>query len=112
MNKKSTGLLLSILGVISLVLITAGVTYAFFSYTKEGLTENVIAQINDNLYAHELIKIKAQRNIPEPITKMARDICDACKCMLIGVIGNKIIVYKPTEKPKFAHLLDNYKYFY
>jgi len=41
-NKKSTGLLLSILGVISLVLITAGVTYAFFSYTKEGLTENTI----------------------------------------------------------------------
>ena len=27
---------------------------------KDGLTENVIAQINDNLYAHELIKIKAQ----------------------------------------------------
>ena len=42
MNKKSTGLLLSILGVISLVLITAGVTYAFFSYTKQGTTENVI----------------------------------------------------------------------
>ena len=32
---------------------------------KDGLTENVIVQINDNLYAHELIKIKAQRNIPE-----------------------------------------------
>jgi len=43
MNKKSTGLLLSVLGVISLVLITAGVTYAFFSYTKEGLTENTIS---------------------------------------------------------------------
>lgn len=42
MNKKSTGLLLSILGVLSLVLITAGVTYAFFSYTKEGVTENTI----------------------------------------------------------------------
>ena len=41
-KKNSTGLLLSILGVLSLVLITAGVTYAFFSYTKEGLTENVI----------------------------------------------------------------------
>ena len=79
---------------------------------KEGLTENVIAQINDNLYAHELIKIKAQRNIPEPITKIARDICDICKCELVGVIGNKILVFKPTDKPKFAHLLDNYKYYY
>lgn len=43
MNKKSTGLLLSVLGVISLVLITAGVTYAFFSYTKEGVTVNTIS---------------------------------------------------------------------
>lgn len=42
-NKKSTGLLLSILGVISLVLITTGVTYAFFSYVKEGETENTIS---------------------------------------------------------------------
>ena len=41
-DRKKTGLLLSILGVISLVLITAGVTYAFFSYAREGQTENVI----------------------------------------------------------------------
>lgn len=41
-KRKSTGLLLSILGVISLVLITAGVTYAFFSYAKQGEKENTI----------------------------------------------------------------------
>ena len=41
-KRKSTGLLLSILGVISLVLITAGVTYAFFSYAKQGETVNTI----------------------------------------------------------------------
>ena len=79
---------------------------------KDGVNPNVVAQVNDNLLAHELIKIKAQRNIPEPITKLARDICDACKCELVGVIGSKILVYKPTDKPKFAHLLDNYKYYY
>ena len=28
---------------------------------KDGLTPNVIAQVNDNLYAHELIKIKVQK---------------------------------------------------
>lgn len=42
-KKKSTGLVLSILGVLSLVLITAGVTYAFFTYAKLGTTENVIS---------------------------------------------------------------------
>lgn len=53
MNKKSTGLLLSILGVISLVLITAGVTYAFFSYTKEGVTENTITTGTITFYYDE-----------------------------------------------------------
>lgn len=43
MKKRSTGILLAVLGVLSLVLITAGVTYAFFSYTKEGETENTIS---------------------------------------------------------------------
>jgi len=53
MNKKSTGLLLSILGVLSLVLITAGVTYAFFSYTKEGVTENTISTGTITFYYDE-----------------------------------------------------------
>ena len=41
MNKKKS-LILSLVGVLSLVLITAGVTYAFFNYAKEGTTENTI----------------------------------------------------------------------
>ena len=41
-KRRTTGLLLSILGVLSLVLITAGVTYAFFNYAKEGQTVNTI----------------------------------------------------------------------
>lgn len=53
-KKKSTGLLLSILGVISLVLITAGVTYAFFSYAKEGVTENTISTGTITFYYDEL----------------------------------------------------------
>lgn len=42
-KKKTTGIVLSVVGVLSLVLITAGVTYAFFSYAKEGTTLNTIS---------------------------------------------------------------------
>lgn len=42
-KKKTTGVMLSVLAVLSLVLITAGVTYAFFSYVKEGETENKLS---------------------------------------------------------------------
>ena len=53
-NKKRTaGILLSILCIISLVLITAGVTYAFFSYAKEGLTENVLTTGTITFYYDE-----------------------------------------------------------
>lgn len=41
-KKKFKSIVLSILGILSLVLITAGVTVAIFTYTKLGTTENTI----------------------------------------------------------------------
>lgn len=41
-KKKFNSVVLSILGILSLVLITAGVTVAVFTYTKLGTTENTI----------------------------------------------------------------------
>ncbi len=41
-NKKKMGIVLSIIGMISIVLITVGVSVAFFNYAKEGTTENSI----------------------------------------------------------------------
>ena len=41
-NIKKKQVLLTLLGVISLIVITAGVTYAFFNYAKEGTTDNMI----------------------------------------------------------------------
>ena len=40
--KNRNNILLSILGIITLVIVTVGVSYAFFSYTKKGTTENSI----------------------------------------------------------------------
>ena len=42
MKDKKKQLLLSILGILSLVLITVGVTYAIFTYTRLGTTDNTI----------------------------------------------------------------------
>ena len=72
---------------------------------KEGLTENVIAQINDNLYAHELIKIKVQRSVNDEIKEMSQEIEKACDCEVVAIIGSKILVYKVSDKPKIMHLL-------
>ncbi len=72
---------------------------------QNNITDNLVEQIKLNLYAHELIKIKVQRGAEfEPI-ELAEQICDKVGCELVSVIGNKIILYKVTTKPKFTHLL-------
>ena len=42
MKSKSKQILFSVLGVLSIFTITIGVTYAVFTYTKEGTTDNVV----------------------------------------------------------------------
>ena len=42
MNRKSKQILFSVFGILSLLVITIGVTYAVFTYTKEGTTDNVV----------------------------------------------------------------------
>ena len=56
-KKKTTGIVLSLLAVLSLVLITAGVTYAFFTYAKEGETENTITTGTITFYYDELAAV-------------------------------------------------------
>ena len=41
-NNKIKQMLLTILGIIGLIVITGGVTYAFFNYAKEGTTDNTV----------------------------------------------------------------------
>ena len=72
---------------------------------KEGLTENVVVQINDNLYAHELIKIKVQKSVIDEIKELAQEIEQKCDCEVVATIGSKILVYKVSDKPKIMHLL-------
>ena len=42
MKKKSQGILLSVIGILSIMLVTIGITFAVFSYTKTGTTENTV----------------------------------------------------------------------
>ncbi len=73
---------------------------------KEGLTDNVIKLINDNLLAHELIKIKVQQNAELSAKEFAALIIEKCNCEPVSVCGGKIIVYKRTTKKNFKHYLD------
>ncbi|MBQ4558043.1 MAG: ribosome assembly RNA-binding protein YhbY [Clostridia bacterium] len=72
---------------------------------KEGVTENVLNQVEDNLYAHELIKLKVQNTCSEDLSVIAEIICEKCECEVVTIIGTKIVLFKESDKPKIKHVL-------
>ena len=72
---------------------------------KDGVTENVIKQISDNLTAHELVKIKVQKNAPLEIGEIAEEIASKCGAEVVTIIGSKILVYRFSTKEKIKHIL-------
>ena len=72
---------------------------------KEGVTENVLRQIEDNLFAHELIKIKVQNTCEEDKGEVADIIAEKLICDVVTIIGTKIVLYKRSEKKNIKHVL-------
>ena len=77
---------------------------------KGGITDTVIASVNDALRARELVKGKVLEN--SMLT--AREACDAlseaCKAEQVQVIGTKFVLYKRNDKePKIVLLKDKKK---
>lgn len=72
---------------------------------KDGITENVIKQISDNLTAHELVKIKVQKNAPLEISEIAEEIAKSCEAEVVTIIGSKILLYRFSTKEKIKHVL-------
>ena len=72
---------------------------------KEGVTENVVKQVLDNLTAHELIKIKVQQNSDLTPREVCDELVEQTGAEPISVVGSKIVLYKRTNKKGFKHYL-------
>ncbi len=72
---------------------------------KEGLTDNVISQVDNNLFAHELIKIKVQNTCDIDKNEIADILCEKLDAEVVTIIGTKIILYKLSDKEKIKHIL-------
>jgi len=66
---------------------------------KGDVTPNVIKQVNDNLFAHELIKIKVQDSASLSFDEITAQLEKECGCETVCTIGNKIVLYKASKKP-------------
>ena len=66
-----------------------------FQIGKEGVTEAVIAQIEDTFNTRELFKIKVHlESAPEGPKEIAIKISEATGCDVVQVIGGTIVVFR------------------
>jgi RNA-binding protein len=67
---------------------------------NDGLTANVIKEINIALNTHELIKIRINAANREVKMQIATDICDQTSAIEIKMIGHILAIYRKSNKPK------------
>lgn len=66
-----------------------------FQIGKEGVTDAVIAQIEDTFNTRELFKIKVHlESAPESPQEIAQKLAEATGCDIIQVIGGTIVVFR------------------
>ncbi len=69
-----------------------------FQIGKEGISANLIQQLDDALEARELIKITVLRNAEITTKQAGEELATELKASLVQVIGKKIILFRPSEK--------------
>ncbi len=70
---------------------------------NQGLTENIIKEIEVSLNAHELIKIKVAGDDREARKAIYQSICDQTHATGIHHIGKQLVIYRPSETIKEKH---------
>lgn len=64
---------------------------------KQGLTEQLLAKIDQELTAHELIKVRLLEYKEQKAT-LATTIVAESGAALVGIIGNVITLYRPNPE--------------
>jgi RNA-binding protein len=72
------------------------------SIGNNGLTEQVMNEIETALNAHELIKIKVAGDDRALRVQMLEDICQQTNASAIHHIGKQLVIYRASEKAKIT----------
>jgi RNA-binding protein len=69
-----------------------------FNIGKEGITDAFIAQVNGALETRELIKISVLNTSGYTAREASEELCESLACEGVQAIGNKIVIYRKSEK--------------
>jgi RNA-binding protein len=67
---------------------------------NNGLTENVLKEIELNLNAHELIKIQVAGDDKEARKAMLVEICEKTSALAVHHIGKQLVIYRASATVK------------
>jgi RNA-binding protein len=67
---------------------------------KNGITDNLIRQIDETLTAREIVKIKVLNNNFDDRKEMIEEILERLSCEFVQSIGNKLTIYRPSPEKR------------
>ena len=71
---------------------------------KQGLTENVIKEIDTGLNCRELVKVKLQKGADLSPKDVADDMAEKLKAEFVQAIGRKFVLYRESKDNKQIEL--------
>ena len=72
---------------------------------KNGISDMLIKQIDEQLESRELIKIAVLQNADFSAKEIAEDLAQKSKSQVVQVLGSKITLYRVSKKDGVKHLL-------
>ena len=69
-----------------------------FNIGKEGITDAFIKQVSGALETRELIKISVLNTSGYTAREASEELCESLGCEGVQAIGNKIVIYRKSEK--------------
>lgn len=69
-----------------------------FQVGKNGISDNLIKQVDDALEARELIKINILETAPDDIKLIGNTLADKTNSEFVQTVGNKITLFRKRNK--------------
>ena len=71
---------------------------------KDGLTENVLQQIENQLFAHEMVKVSVLEGAEMSAKDYLHEVANTLGAEEVCSIGRKFVVYKMSNKKGLKHI--------
>lgn len=71
---------------------------SLFQIGKDGISDNLIATLDDSLRAHELVKLNLLKSAPLSTAEAAQMLAQATDSALVHSIGRTFVLYRRSKK--------------